>query len=253
LSPLDEGVAIRVEGLVKAFPLPTGGRHVALSNVDLAVMDSQFTCVVGPSGCGKTTLLGILGRLLRPDRGTVRVSSSRVAMVFQEHRLLPWRSVRDNVTFVLQGIDRREAARRADEVLALVGLGDVGDRFPNQLSGGMQQRAAIARAIATSPDLLLMDEPFSSLDEMTARRLRIELLSLWDRLRTTVVFVTHNALEACYLADRIVLMKQAQIQAVLEVELARPRSYEDPDLFRFYRSVISALGENLDRTGQKEV
>lgn len=249
MNGLAERVAIRVEGLVKAFPLPTGGRQVALSSVDLAVMQGEFTCVVGPSGCGKTTLLAILGGLLRPDRGSVKVGRSKVAMVFQEHRLLPWRSVRDNVTFVLQGTNMAEAVHRADQVLALVGLGDVANRFPNQLSGGMQQRAAIARALATAPDLLLMDEPFSSLDELTARRLRIELLSIWDRLRTTVVFVTHNALEASYLADRIVLMQQAQIHEVTKVPLGRPRSYEDPELFRFYRSVISALGESPARNG----
>jgi NitT/TauT family transport system ATP-binding protein len=233
--------AVEVDGLVKAFRLPGGGRHVALSNVNLSVRPGEFTCILGPSGCGKTTLLSILGGLLPPDMGTVRMGSARLAMVFQEPCLLPWRTVLDNVTFALQGVSRAEAVERATVTLELVGLGASGERYPGQLSGGMQQRASIARALVTSPGVLLMDEPFSALDEITARRLRIELLDLWERVGATVLFVTHNALEATYLADRIVIMKQAKIADILDVPLARPRSYEDASLFDFYRSVVTRL------------
>lgn len=242
VQPVTAG-RIEVRGVMKTYPLPQADRHVALLDVSLSVRPGAFTCVVGASGCGKSTLLFLLGGLLQPDRGTVDVKSPNVGMVFQDPRLLPWRTVRANVSFALHDWTRDAAEERVTEVLKLVGLGHVGDRFPNQLSGGMQQRVAIARALAVNPGVLLMDEPFSALDEMTARRLRMELLSIWDEFQTTVVFVTHNALEASYLADRILVMKARTIETEIDVPLTRPRVYEDPDLFGVYRTVVNALGE----------
>jgi ABC-type nitrate/sulfonate/bicarbonate transport system ATPase subunit len=240
---------IRVDDVVKSYPLVGGRRQVALSGISMAVRAGEFTCIVGPSGCGKSTMLFLLGGLLHPDRGSVRVGTSKVAFAFQEPRLLPWKTVRENVMFGLNSVSRSRAARRADQVLDLVGLGEVKGRFPNQLSGGMQQRVSIARALGPDPDVLLMDEPFSALDEMTARRLRIELLAIWERLRTTVVFVTHNALEASYLADRIIVMKRACIAQETRVPLERPRMYEDPKLFEVYRAVIGILGQDETPSG----
>jgi ABC-type nitrate/sulfonate/bicarbonate transport system ATPase subunit len=196
-------------------------------------------------------LLFLLGGLLEPDRGTVDVDSTNVGMVFQDPRLLPWQTVTENVSFALHDWPHGAAKERVSEVLELVGLGHVGDRFPNQLSGGMQQRVSIARALAVNPGVLLMDEPFSALDEMTARRLRMELLSIWDEFRTTVVFVTHNALEASYLADRILVMKARTIETEIDVPLTRPRIYEDPELFGVYHTVVDALGE-IERFERRE-
>lgn len=242
VQPVTAG-RIEVHGVMKTYALPQAERHVALLDVSMSVRPGAFTCIVGASGCGKSTLLFLLGGLLKPDRGTVDVKSPKVGMVFQDPRLLPWQPVRANVSFALHDWPHDAAEERVTEVLELVGLGHVGDRFPNQLSGGMQQRVAIARALAVNPGVLLMDEPFSALDEMTARRLRMELLSLWDQFQTTVVFVTHNALEASYLADRILVMKARTIETEIDVPLTRPRVYEDPDLFRVYRTVVAALGE----------
>ena len=239
--------AIRVEGVSKTFRLLGNRRKVALQDITLSFSAGAFTCIVGPSGCGKSTLLFLLGGLLQPDRGSISVHGSRIATVFQAPRLLPWRTVQDNVLFALRGIERHEAMSRTNQVLDLVGLTHEVDRFPGQLSGGMQQRVSIARALATRPDVLLMDEPFSALDEMTARRLRIELLSIWDKLRTTVVFVTHNGLEASYLADRVVVMQPSCVSMEVEIPLARPRIYEDPHLFDVYRQLVAALGEQPDR------
>lgn len=232
---------IRVENVVKSYSFGQGGRHVALSNVTASVSSGEFTCLVGPSGCGKSTLLYLIGGLLQPDSGSVTLGTTATAFAFQEARLLPWRTVRDNVLFALHRFPSDRARQRADDVVELVGLHDVADRYPGQLSGGMQQRVSIARALAPDPAILLMDEPFSSLDEMTARRLRVELLAIWERLRTTVVFVTHNALEAAYLADRIVIMRPGSIAGEMIVPLGRPRNYEDPRLFDVYRSVVAQL------------
>jgi NitT/TauT family transport system ATP-binding protein len=253
VQPVTAG-RIEVHGVMKTYALPQADRHVALLDVSLSVRPGAFTCIVGASGCGKSTLLFLLGGLLKPDRGTVDITglhppavldarSPKVGMVFQDPRLLPWKTVRANVSFALHDWPHDAAQERVTEVLEHVGLGHVGDRFPNQLSGGMQQRVAIARALAVNPGVLLMDEPFSALDEMTARRLRMELLSLWDEFQTTVVFVTHNALEASYLADRILVMKARTIETEIEVRLTRPRVYEDPALFSVYRTVVNALGE----------
>jgi len=242
-SRLGEGkAAIDVVDVRKSYRIG-GGSHEALRDVSLSIASGEFTCVVGESGCGKSTLLYLLGGLIDPDGGRVDKTSDEVAMVFQEPRLLPWLSVRSNVAFALHDLPRAEALRRADEVLETVRLDGVGDRYPHQLSGGMQQRTAIARALAVNPDVLLMDEPFSALDEMTARRLRLELLALWEDLRTTVVFVTHNALEASFLADRVVIMKPQTIEADVRVPLERPRSYEDPALFNVYQDIVGQLGD----------
>lgn len=236
--------AIRVEQVTKTYRLSGNQRKLALADINLSIRAGAFTCIVGPSGCGKSTLLFLMGGLLKPDNGSIQVSGSRVATVFQAPRLLPWRTVRDNVMFALHELGRAEALERTSDVLSLVGLTEEAKRFPGQLSGGMQQRVSIARALATRPDVLLMDEPFSALDEMTARRLRIELLAIWERLRTTVVFITHNGLEASYLADRIVIMRPARVLTEMGVALPRPRLYEDPHLFEVYRAVIQALGED---------
>lgn len=218
---------------------------VALDNVSLAVADREFVCLLGPSGCGKTTVLNVLSGLDQQYIGEVRVAGKllsrdgaqpfRIGYVFQEPRLLPWLTVQGNIDFALEssGIPRSEWRERQNAWLTRVGLIDFARAYPHELSGGMQQRTAIARAFAVDPELLLMDEPFSGLDELTARSMRELLLGLWQETRKTVLFVTHNCFEACFVADRIVVLspRPGRITQEINVELPRPRDYENPRLF----------------------
>ena len=232
---------IVARGVGKRYSLAKTDK-LALSNVDISVQDGEFICLLGPSGCGKTTLLNILGGLEPASQGTVRFTGAadpRRGYMFQEPRLLPWLSVRDNLRFVLDGRTRSEVL---EPWLERVGLGGYGDYFPAQLSVGMQQRVAVARALITEPEVLFMDEPFSALDELTALRLRDELLGLWHERRCTVVFVTHNPLEAGYLADR---GRPSPGRITQEIRVGehfpRPRELEDAALWRLSREVVKLL------------
>jgi NitT/TauT family transport system ATP-binding protein len=211
-----------------------GRRFEALRNISLQVEAGQFISIVGASGCGKTTLLRIIDGLIVPTRGEVRVDGRVVSrpgpdrgFVFQQDALFPWRTVLDNVIFGLevQGTSKREARERADGLIHLVGLAGFEQHFPHELSGGMRQRANLARALTIDPDILLMDEPFASLDAQTREIMQAELLRIWRSNRKTVMFVTHQIDEAVYLADRVVVMtsRPGQVKAVLEVDIPRPR------------------------------
>jgi NitT/TauT family transport system ATP-binding protein len=240
--------ALTFQNVEKWFPTPNG-RLQALAGVSLTAPSRTFTAIVGPSGCGKSTLLHIAagldsqysGRVILP-RG---VTARGLAYVFQAPRLLPWLSSEQNVSFVLEerGQPRQRARASARKALDMVGLTGFEDRFPGQLSGGMQQRVALARALATDPDVLLMDEPFSSLDEITARRLRAELLRLHEASPHTVLFVTHNVTEAAFLSDRVVVMsaRPGRIVAELPVELPHPRDYDDPAVTEVAREITRLL------------
>jgi NitT/TauT family transport system ATP-binding protein len=215
------------------------GRQVttALAGVDITLEPGSFTAIVGPSGCGKSTLLHIAAGLDTQFQGSFsRVpQDATLACLFQQPRLLPWQTATGNVAFVLEttrGMDKRTARVRAQEMLELVGLTGAMDKFPSQLSGGMQQRVALARALAVDPDLLLMDEPFSALDELTAARLREELVALCALRPRTILFVTHNIPEACYLAERVNVMSAhpGRVIAEVAVDLPRPRTPDDPHL-----------------------
>ncbi len=252
---------IALRGIQKAFTLQDGRRLDVLRDVSLAVEADEFCCVVGPSGCGKSTILNILVGLTAPDKGEVLFDGRRlnpgqvrIGYVFQKPRLLNWRTVSQNVMFPLRavGVPAPEASARAQRYLELVSLEPFVDEFPLALSGGMQQRVAIARALAIEPDLLLMDEPFSHLDELTARALRAELLRIWQGTRTPVIFVTHNALEAVYLADRVVVLsaRPATIVKELPVALPRDRQMEDPQLAALQRVILNSLGV-MDDKGPK--
>lgn len=224
---------IRVEGLFKTYFSKTG-RIAALDNLDLSVADNEFVTLVGPSGCGKSTLLKILGGLIKPSRGALYIDGERhhepsreVGIVFQEAVLLEWRTVLDNVLLPVEilGLDRNTAHNRAMNLLRLVGLSGFETRFPRELSGGMQQRVSICRALIHNPSVLLMDEPFAALDAMTREELGFELLRIWDTDKKTVIFVTHNITEAILLADRVVAMspRPGRIAKVVKVGLPRPR------------------------------
>ena len=202
-------------------------RVVALEEVDFLAEGKTFVSIVGPSGCGKSTLLNILAGILRPDSGSVSITQdgreAHVGYVFQAARLLPWRTVVDNL-YLVQPERTKETHARCERYLDMVGLGDVGQKFPAQLSGGMQQRVGIARAFAVEPDLLLMDEPFSHLDAITGRTLRRELQDLWAKTHKTVLFVTHDVGEAIELSNRIIVLQRGgHVAADLTIDLPFPR------------------------------
>jgi NitT/TauT family transport system ATP-binding protein len=214
----------------------SGSPVQALDGVTFSVARGEFVCLLGPSGCGKSTALNVLAGLDRDFTGEVGLGQGvRIGFVFQSPRLLPWLTVRQNLLFALEtsAVPRAEWGRRADDWLQRVGLGPFAHLHPHQLSGGMQHRAAVARAFAVDPDLLLMDEPFTGLDEFTARAMRRELLQLWRETRKSVLFVTHNCFEACYLADRILVMSAGpgRIRDEIVVDLPRPRDDESAELF----------------------
>jgi ABC-type nitrate/sulfonate/bicarbonate transport system ATPase subunit len=210
------------------------GNVEALRDVSLQIMPGEFVCLLGPSGCGKTTLLRLMDGLLEPDAGDILIDGSaapgpgpHAGFVFQSFRLLPWRTVLDNVEFPLQiqqlAKSRRQA--RAQHYLSLVGLEGFEHSYPHELSGGMQQRVGLARALALEPQILLMDEPFGALDAQTREFMQMELSRIWEHLGIAVVFVTHSLDEALYLGDRVVLMgpRPGKVQEVLSVHLPRPR------------------------------
>lgn len=230
--------------------------YLALEDIDLHVTDGEFICLIGHSGCGKSTLLSLLAGLAMPDAGTVEVDGIRVtgpstsrAMVFQHYSLFPWMKVVKSVAFSIrhagQKMDRDEACARALEYLKEVGMADAANKYPFQLSGGMQQRVAIARALAMESDILLLDEPFGALDARNRQELQELLLDLWHNAehRRTVVFVTHDLSEALLLADRIVFMVPKHIECIVDVDFPRPRNLEKLSLDPHFREMRSELME----------
>lgn len=223
---------------------------VALKDVTLDIQKGEFISLLGPSGCGKTTLLRVMADLIQPTHGTVKVAGStarearlaqKYGIVFQSPVLYDWRKVKKNITLPLElmKVDKAEQEKRVDELLELVGLSNFKDKYPWQLSGGMQQRVAIARALAIKPEILLMDEPFSALDEFSRERLNEELLSIWSEIGNTVVFVTHSIPEAIFLSDRVVVLSPhpGRLSAVVEIPLPRPRTAEMRETPEFYQLI----------------
>jgi NitT/TauT family transport system ATP-binding protein len=238
---------VSLKGVHKAFGK---GGVVALQGIDLEIGEREFISLIGPSGCGKSTLLRIIGDLIQPTTGEVIVNgkSARRAredrdygIVFQDAVLFDWRTVAKNIALPLEmlGWDRRRRQERVKEMLRLVELDGFDTHHPWQLSGGMQQRVSIARALSFSPTLLLMDEPFGALDEMTRERLNLELLRIWDALGSTIVFVTHSISEAVFLSTRVVVMspRPGRITDVVEIDLPQPRSAESREHPRFFELV----------------
>lgn len=207
---------------------------LAIEAVDLDIAEGEFVSLLGPSGCGKSTFLKIVNGLLKATAGEIRLRSGRKgredAMVFQDPALFPWYSVLDNVAYglVCAGVPRRESRRRALPLIDLVGLGGFAEKYPYQLSGGMQQRANLARALAVDSEILLMDEPFAALDAQTRELMQAELLRIWNAAKKTVLFVTHQIDEAIYLSDRVIVMaaRPGRIIADIPIELLRPRPLE---------------------------
>lgn len=226
------------------------GQVTALKNVSFNVKKGEFISLLGPSGCGKTTLLRIIADLLQPTEGEALVAGKppresrleqKYGIVFQNPVLYDWRKVKKNVSLPLEllKVNKSEQAKRAMELLQLVGLEKFKDHYPWQLSGGMQQRVAIARALATEPEILLMDEPFSALDEFSRERLNDELLNIWNKTNKTIIFVTHSIAEAVYLSDRVCVLSPhpGRLSAIVDIDLPRPRTKELRDTPEFFNLV----------------
>jgi NitT/TauT family transport system ATP-binding protein len=259
---------VRIRGVDKVFTGRDRGQTVALQAIDLDIAAGQFVSLIGPSGCGKSTLLRVIGDLVQPTRGEVAVNGKTAAqarldrdygMVFQAPVLFDWRSVEDNVKLPLEilGKPKDWRAQRAREMLELVELGEFTRHMPYQLSGGMQQRVAIARALSFEPRILLMDEPFGALDEMTRERMNDEVLRIWERTGITVVFVTHSIPEAVFLSSRVVVMsaRPGRITKVVDIDLPRPRTEDTRESERYFalitevREALRAGGGDVDDAG----
>ncbi len=245
--------AVSIAGVSKQFK----GGTTALQEIDLDIHPAEFVSLIGPSGCGKSTLLRVIGDLISPSAGKVVVNGKSAhqarldrdyGIVFQDAVLYDWRTIAKNIALPLElgGWDKRRRRDRVTEMLQLVELDGFEDHYPWQLSGGMQQRVSIARALSFSPALLLMDEPFGALDEMTRERLNAELLRIWADTQSTIVFVTHSIAEAVFLSTRVVVMspRPGRISSVIEIDLPQPRAAatrEEPRFFELVTAVREAL------------
>lgn len=232
------------------------GDNPVISDLNLTVAHNEFVCVVGPSGCGKTTLLRMIAGLAEFDSGTMTVGGvpvtgplPNVAVVFQHFGLFPWKTVVNNVMLPMRaaGVSREEARRRAEEAIALVGLRDCNEKYPAQLSGGMKQRVGLARALAISPEVVLLDEPFAAVDAQTREILQEELLGLWSRHKQTAMFITHSIDEAITLADRVVVMgtKPGRVVDDIVIPIERPRSVASVRRHESYAPLRERIWEQL--------
>lgn len=238
---------IEVKDLTKRY-----GSLLVLDNISFDVADGEFVAIVGPTGCGKTTFLNSLSRLIPISSGQILIDGEdadpkrhNISFVFQEPTCLPWRTVRDNVAYGMEvkGLPQAEIDRRLSSILDLVGLADCAHLYPNQVSASMMQRIAVSRAFAVNPDLLLMDEPYGQLDVKLRFYLEDELVRLWQKLKSTVLFITHNIEEAVYVAERILVLtnKPTKIKAEIKVDLPRPRNFLDDEFVRIRRHVTELI------------
>jgi NitT/TauT family transport system ATP-binding protein len=254
-SPAD-GPVVSIAGVSKVFDT-SGGPTKALEDIDLAIAPGEFVSLIGPSGCGKSTLLRLIGDLTAPTSGTVTINGKPArqarldrdyGIVFQAPVLFDWRSVQANVALPLEvkGVTGAERDERVRAMLELVELKDFAQHYPYQLSGGMQQRVSIARALALEPSILLMDEPFGALDEMTRERMNAEVQRIWQQTGTTVVFVTHSIPEAVFLSSRVVVMspRPGRIVRVIDIDLPRPRTDDTRETARYFE-LITEVRETL--------
>jgi NitT/TauT family transport system ATP-binding protein len=232
---------------------------VALSDFTMRITESEFVTVVGPSGCGKSSFLNLVAGFLQPSRGSLRLDGAPIrqpgadrGVVFQEHALFPWMTVERNIAYGprVNGVAPADIARIVAESLEMIGLQRFARAYPKELSGGMKQRVAIARALATQPKMLLMDEPFAALDAQTRRFLQGELVRIWQRTRTTVMFITHSIDEAILLSDRIVVMtaRPGTVKEVVPIDLPRPRDENLPEFLTYRRRIAGLLQNEIDKS-----
>jgi NitT/TauT family transport system ATP-binding protein/sulfonate transport system ATP-binding protein len=246
---------LTIRGVTKRFAVGDGEVE-ALAPVDLTIHRGEFVCMIGASGCGKSTLLRIIAGFEEPTTGDVAIDGKAITgpgsdrgMVFQDYALFPWMTVRENISFGprQRQLPREEIERTTDEFIRMVGLERFADRYPNQLSGGMKQRVAIARVLANNANILLMDEPFGALDALTREQLQHELLQIWMRTGVTTIFVTHSVEEAVLLADRVLVMSAGpgRIDSDFRIDLARPREVSSPEFNALRRDVARRLTSHL--------
>lgn len=241
---------IQIKNVSMAYKVNNGEDVIALKDVSLDIREGEFISLLGPSGCGKTTLLRVIADLLQPTAGSVSIRGQspreirlqkKYGIVFQNPVLYDWRTVRRNICMPMEitGVPKKERTARIDKMLELVGLQNFGYKYPFELSGGMQQRVGIARALALKPEILLMDEPFSALDEFTREKLNEDLLRIWKKTNKTVVFVTHNIPEAVFLSDRVVVLSPhpGRLSAIVDIDLPRPRDNSIRETPEFYEYV----------------
>jgi NitT/TauT family transport system ATP-binding protein len=254
-----------IDRLTKQYYVERDGRqNLALSDVSLGIADGEFMAIVGPSGCGKTTLLNIVAGLLPYDRGTVSIDGRPIqgagvdrAVVFQHASLLPWRTIAGNVRYGMElhkRFDRKTMSERTERYIRLVGLQGFERHYPSELSGGMQQRVNLARALATDPVVLLMDEPFAALDAQTREYMQAELLKIWADTRKTVLFITHQINEAVYLADRVAVLsgRPGHVKRVFTIPFSRPRPLSikrDPEFLALEDAIWQLVEERPERLG----
>lgn len=250
---------IKIENLWVQFPDKNGGEPVvALKNINLEIKPGEFVSLVGPSGCGKTTLLRTIADLQQPTTGTISIGGltpreirlqQKFGIVFQNPVLYEWRTVRRNVCMPMEimGVPKKERTNRVTQTLELVGLYNFGKKHPHELSGGMQQRVGIARALALRPKILLMDEPFSALDEFTKEKLHLDVQNIWSKTKKTIIFVTHNIQEAVFLSDKVVVLSPhpGRVSAVVDINLPRPRGLEIRDTIEF-NSLVSKVRNSFE-------
>lgn len=238
---------VTVNNLTKSF-----GSLQVLNDISFTVGEGEFLCIVGPTGCGKTTFLNLLSKLIPPTKGNICINGEEadpkkhnVSFVFQEPSCMPWRTVKQNIAYGMEikklAADERE--NRLKKIMELVGLTDSANLYPNQISSSMEQRVAIARAFAVNPDLLLMDEPYGQLDVKLRYHLEDELVRLWQELKSTVLFVTHNIEEAVYMAERILVLtnKPTTVKSEVLVDLPRPRDFRDPEFVKIRKTVTDLI------------
>lgn len=250
-----------IEHVNQSFPQGKGHTLHVLEDINLTLREEEFVALVGPSGCGKSTMLNICAGLLTPTSGSVKFihadpdTEPRVSIVFQETGLMPWRNVYDNIAFGLEAghvLPKPEWKERIDHYISLVGLTGFEKAYPHQLSGGMRQRVGIARALAVSPDLLLMDEPFSALDAQTRIIMQEELVSLWEKTKLTTLYVTHNIQEAVMLADRVVLLSRrpGKIKNILEIKIPRA-DREKPEHAEEIAGFVHQIWEHISKDARE--
>jgi len=253
----ETAVKIAIRNVTKVFG-ENSDRLIALEGFNLDILNNKFTTIVGPSGCGKSTLLYLLGGFEKPSSGEILMDGKPVGaprpdrgFVFQDFALFPWKTVLGNVMFGLihNGHDKKEAKKIAREYINLVNLNGFEHAYPHTLSGGMKQRVGIARALAYKPEVLLMDEPFGSLDAQNRKYMQRELTKIWEKLKKTVVFVTHSVIEAVYLSDVIVVMtaRPGKVKGIIEANIPRPRDYTGEDYLAVRKQVLDLLEEEVQR------
>lgn len=243
---------ITINHITKQFPAEVEARGLALSDVSLTIQANEFLSIVGRSGCGKTTLLNIVAGLLKPTEGEALVDDQPIegpgldrGMVFQNSALFPWLTAIENIEFGPrnQGMSKAERHALAQELIELVRLEGFENKYPRELSGGMQQRVAIARALAMDPEIMLMDEPFGALDELTRAEMQSELLRIWEARKKTVIFITHSIPEAIYLSDRVVVLSPhpGRVRKIFKIDLPRPRQRSSARFMEYYESIHNTI------------